>query len=176
MVFMARTSRMTDGAMLVNYCEDFFIWQNLYAESSTGFGAVITIKANRATAATPSVHKYLLGRDTRIVTVDEMAYHRAYDQDQRNNQPRLVMTEQHRVMVADHHHQNWQCQIVVVERTLLAYLAEFRVRLAGPPTKPLVIFAWFGMMTMNTLAAMIVPTKAPTWMKAPRPLNTNVKR
>ena len=32
---------------------------------------------------------------------------------------------------------------------------------------------WAGMITNRTLATMIVPSIAPTWMKAPRPLKSS---
>ncbi len=65
-------------------------------------------------------------------------------------------------------------QIGVVQRALLAGDAKARVgRFAAQ--QRLRDFLWFGMMTMKTLAAMMVPMKAPTWISAPRPENTWVK-
>ena len=45
----------------------------------------------------------------------------------------------------------------------------------SPFSNAAVILRWFGMITMKTLAAMMVPTTTPTWMKAPRPENRWVK-
>jgi len=46
---------------------------------------------------------------------------------------------------------------------------------AWPAIRLATIFFWFGMITVKTLATMMVPISAPIWLKAPRPLSTWVK-
>ena len=83
----------------------------------------------------------------------------AGEQDQRHHQPGLRMAEQERIVLRHHHQQHRQRQIVVVHRALLADLAVFRIRRPRRAIICAIIFFWFGMITANTLTAMMVPTK-----------------
>ena len=89
----------------------------------------------------------------------------AGEEDQRHHQPGLRMRRQKRIVRRHHHQQHRQRQVVVVESS--AACRSCRISPPAPRrarTAP-TIFFWFGMITTNTLNAMMVPMKAPTWMK-----------
>ena len=73
----------------------------------------------------------------RIGPVDQVTDHGADDEDQRHRQPDMRMAGQEGIVVRDHHQQDGQRQIVVVERALLADAAIFGIRrLPGAEAAP----------------------------------------
>ena len=151
------------------------------ATCANGTGAALSALASSsgriaiaiAATASAAVTGIAPDRAPAVAEVEEQADPRADEHQRDEHEPAVVACEREREVRSEHREHDRQRQVVVVHRALLALDA-----VRGSGSRP-ACFArtssqWPGMITKRTLATIIVPIIAPTWMAAPRALKSSL--